>query len=284
VSKKIIFTDHSNTLLTTYLKEISKYKILSPEEIIRLVVEAQKGDKIARDTVVKSNLRFVVTIAKQFQNRGVPLMDLISEGNIGLTVAIDKFDPEKGVAFLSYAIWWIRQKIYGAIYWQGREIRLPMSQQLAMNKILDTTNRFMQIHNRYPSAEEIAEMSGIDVRDVDYLAQFNNKLVSVDDYIGGDEENNQVCDIIPDGEPPLEDEVNKEYVLDELSKLLDKLTCRESDLIKLLFGINMPAVAPAIVADMYGVGLERVRQMKDGALKKLRRRFTPKLKNLMLNG
>jgi RNA polymerase primary sigma factor len=142
----------------------------------------------------------------------------------------------------------------------------------------------MQIHNRYPSAEEIAEMSGIDVRDVDYLAQFNNKLVSVDDYIGGDEENNQVCDIIPDGEPPLEDEVNKEYVLDELSKLLDKLTCRESDLIKLLFGINMPAVAPAIVADMYGVGLERVRQMKDGALKKLRRRFTPKLKNLMLNG
>jgi RNA polymerase primary sigma factor len=284
VSKKIIFTDHSNTLLTTYLKEISKYKILSPEEIIRLVVEAQKGDKIARDTVVKSNLRFVVTIAKQFQNRGVPLMDLISEGNIGLTVAIDKFDPEKGVAFLSYAIWWIRQKIYGAIYWQGREIRLPMSQQLAMNKILDTTNRFMQIHNRYPSAEEIAEMSGIDVRDVDYLAQFNNKLVSVDDYIGGDEENNQVCDIIPDGEPPLEDEVNKEYVLDELGKLLDKLTCRESDLIKLLFGINMPAVAPAIVADMYGVGLERVRQMKDGALKKLRRRFTPKLKNLMLNG
>lgn len=284
MSKKIIFTDHSNTLLTTYLKEISKYKILSPEEIIRLVVEAQKGDKIARDTVVKSNLRFVVTIAKQFQNRGVPLMDLISEGNIGLTVAIDKFDPEKGVAFLSYAIWWIRQKIYGAIYWQGREIRLPMSQQLAMNKILDTTNRFMQIHNRYPSAEEIAEMSGIDVRDVDYLAQFNNKLVSVDDYIGGDEENNQVCDIIPDGEPPLEDEVNKEYVLDELGKLLDKLTCRESDLIKLLFGINMPAVAPAIVADMYGVGLERVRQMKDGALKKLRRRFTPKLKNLMLNG
>jgi RNA polymerase primary sigma factor len=284
VSKKVIFTDHSNTLLTTYLKEISKYKILSPEEIIRLVVEAQKGDEIARDKVVKSNLRFVVTIAKQFQNRGVPLMDLISEGNIGLTVAIDKFDPEKGVAFLSYAIWWIRQKIYGAIYWQGREIRLPMSQQLAMNKILDTTNRFMQIHNRYPSAEEIAEMSGIDVRDVDYLAQFNNKLVSVDDYIGGDEENNQVCDIIPDGEPPLEDEVNKEYVLDELSKLLDKLTCRESDLIKLLFGINMPAVAPAIVADMYGVGLERVRQMKDGALKKLRRRFTPKLKNLMLNG
>jgi RNA polymerase primary sigma factor len=284
VSKKVIFTDHSNTLLTTYLKEISKYKILSPEEIIRLVVEAQKGDEIARDKVVKSNLRFVVTIAKQFQNRGVPLMDLISEGNIGLTVAIDKFDPEKGVAFLSYAIWWIRQKIYGAIYWQGREIRLPMSQQLAMNKILDTTNRFMQIHNRYPSAEEIAEMSGIDVRDVDYLAQFNNKLVSVDDYIGGDEENNQVCDIIPDGEPPLEDEVNKEYVLDELGKLLDKLTCRESDLIKLLFGINMPAVAPAIVADMYGVGLERVRQMKDGALKKLRRRFTPKLKNLMLNG
>lgn len=284
MSKKVIFTDHSNTLLTTYLKEISKYKILSPEEIIRLVVEAQKGDEIARDKVVKSNLRFVVTIAKQFQNRGVPLMDLISEGNIGLTVAIDKFDPEKGVAFLSYAIWWIRQKIYGAIYWQGREIRLPMSQQLAMNKILDTTNRFMQIHNRYPSAEEIAEMSGIDVRDVDYLAQFNNKLVSVDDYIGGDEENNQVCDIIPDGEPPLEDEVNKEYVLDELSKLLDKLTCRESDLIKLLFGINMPAVAPAIVADMYGVGLERVRQMKDGALKKLRRRFTPKLKNLMLNG
>jgi RNA polymerase primary sigma factor len=281
VSKKIIFTDRSDSLLTSYLKDISKYKILDSDEVTRLICEAQKGDDVAREQVIKSNLRFVVTIAKQFQNRGIPLMDLISSGNEGLMKAIDKFDPERGVTFLSYAVWWIRQSIYNSIYWQAREIRLPMSQQLLVISILDATNKFLQSHDRNPSSEEISEMTDIPREQIDYLAQFSNKLVSVDDFIGGDEENSQVCDVIPDGEDPLDEQVNKIYVAKEIENWLSKLTIREHDLICMLFGIGMAPVNPKIIADMYGVGGERIRQMKEGALAKLRRRFSNQLKNLL---
>lgn len=281
MSKKIIFTDHSDLILTSYLKDIAKFKILDNEEITRLIVEAQKGDDSAREKVIKANLRFVVTIAKQFQNRGIPLMDLISEGNIGLSRSIDKFNPEKGVTFLSYAVWWIRQSIYNSIYWQAREIRLPMSQQLLVISILDATNKFIQSHNRTPSSEELSEITKIPREQIDYLAQFSNKLVSVDDFIGGDEENNQICDIISDGEVPLDEQVNRSYVTKELENLLSKLTTREHDLICMLYGIGMSPVNPKIIADMFGVGRERIRQMKEGALAKLRRRFSKQLKNLL---
>ena len=279
--KKVIFTDRSNSLLASYLKDISKYKILDPDEIVKLVKSAQEGDSIAKEKVVQSNLRFVVTIAKQFQNRGIPLMDLISSGNEGLIKAIDKFDVTRGVTFLSYAVWWIRQSIYNSIYWQAREIRLPMSQQLLVISILDATNKFLQTNCRNPSSEEISEITGIPRDQIDYLSQFSNKLVSVDDFIGGDEENSQVCDIIPDGEPLLDEQVNKSYVTKELESLLSKLTVREHDLICMLFGIGMPSVNPKIIAEMYGVGNERIRQMKEGALAKLRRRFSNQLKNLL---
>lgn len=281
MNKKIIFTDRSDSLLTSYLKDISRYPILDSDEIIRLIGEAQKGDDIAREKIIKSNLRFVVTIAKQFQNRGIPLMDLISSGNEGLMKAIDKFDPTRGVTFLSYAVWWIRQSIYNSIYWQAREIRLPMSQQLLVISILDATNKFLQSHDRNPSSEELSEITDIPREQIDYLAQFSNKLVSVDDFIGGDEENSQVCDIIPDGDELLDEQVNKSYVTKELENLLSKLTIREHDLLCMLFGIGMAPVNPKIIADMYGVGGERIRQIKEGALAKLRRRFSNQLKNLL---
>lgn len=281
MNKKIIFTDRSDSLLTSYLRDISRYPILDANEIIRLIGEAQKGDDIAREKIIKSNLRFVVTIAKQFQNRGIPLMDLISSGNEGLMKAIDKFDPTRGVTFLSYAVWWIRQSIYNSIYWQAREIRLPMSQQLLVISILDATNKFLQSHDRNPSSEELSEITDIPREQIDYLAQFSNKLVSVDDFIGGDEENSQVCDIIPDGEELLDEQINKSYVTKELKNLLSKLTIREHDLLCMLFGIGMTPVNPKIIADMYGVGGERIRQMKEGALAKLRRRFSNQLKNLL---
>lgn len=281
MNKKIIFTDRSDSLLTSYLRDISRYPILDIDEIIRLIGEAQKGDDIAREKIIKSNLRFVVTIAKQFQNRGIPLMDLISSGNEGLMKAINKFDPTRGVTFLSYAVWWIRQSIYNSIYWQAREIRLPMSQQLLVISILDATNKFLQSHDRNPSSEELSEITDIPREQIDYLAQFSNKLVSVDDFIGGDEENSQVCDIIPDGEELLDEQINKSYVTKELENLLSKLTIREHDLLCMLFGIGMTPVNPKIIADMYGVGGERIRQMKEGALAKLRRRFSNQLKNLL---
>lgn len=271
MDKKIIFTDRSNELLVDYLRDISKYKILSAEEIVHFVSLAQAGDQEAKNKVVQANTRFVVTIAKQFQNRGVDLMDLISAGNIGLIKAVDKFDVTRGVAFLSYAVWWIRQEIFNTIYWNGREIRLPMSQQLLIIKILDTTNEFLKEHQRPPSTEELSELTNIPASQIDYLSQFSNKSISVDDYIGGDDENSQICDVIPDNEPSLDDTVNREYITSEIRRILSKLSVREHDLLCMYFGIGMPAVNPKVIAEMFGVGGERVRQLKEGALAKLRR-------------
>ena len=281
MTKKIIFTDRSNELLTSYLRDISRYKILDASEVANLISMAQQGDNVAREKVIQSNLRFVVTIAKQFQNRGIPLMDLISSGNEGLMKAVDKFDTTRGVAFLSYAVWWIRHAIYNSIYWQGREIRLPMSQQLLIIKILETTNEFIKKNQRSPSPEELSELTNIPVKQIDYLSQFSNKLISVDDYIGGDDENSQVCDIIPDGEPDLDETVNKEYISKELERILDKLSVRDHDLLTMFFGIGMPPVNAQVIASMYGVGGERVRQIKEGALAKLRRLHHAKLEALL---
>lgn len=279
--KKVIFTDRSDSLLTAYLRDISRYKILECSEINELIEKAQQGDKIAREKVVNANLRFVVTVAKQFQNRGLPLMDLISSGNEGLMKAVDKFDTKRGVTFLSYAIWWIRQSIYNSIYWQAKEIRLPMSQQLLVNTITDCIDKFLKEHHRNPSSIEISEITEIPVEQIDFLAQYSNKLVSVDDFIGGDEENSQVCDVIPGDEEPLEDVVNKQYVTDEIKGMLSRLTIREHDLLCMYFGIGMPKVNAKVIADMYGVGNERVRQMKEAALAKLKKRFSNKLKTLI---
>ena len=281
MTKKIIFTDRSNELLTSYLRDISRYKILDASEVANLISMAQQGDNVAREKVIQSNLRFVVTIAKQFQNRGIPLMDLISSGNEGLMKAVDKFDTTRGVAFLSYAVWWIRQAIYNSIYWQGREIRLPMSQQLLIIKILETTNEFIKKNQRSPSPEELSELTNIPVKQIDYLSQFSNKLISVDDYIGGDDENSQVCDIIPDGEPDLDETVNKEYISKELERILDKLSVRDHDLLTMFFFFFMPPVNAQVIASMYGVGGERVRQIKEGALAKLRRLHHAKLEALL---
>ena len=212
MQSKVIFTDNKDPLLVTYLRDISKYKILDSSEINELIIEAQKGNDAARNKVVNSNLRFVVTIAKQFQHRGIPLMDLIEAGNLGLIYSVDKFNVDKGFTFLSYAVWWIKQFIYKSIYWNSKVVRLPMSQQLLVNSITSTIESFIKEHHRNPSPVEISELTNISLDQVDFLAQFSSKVVSVDDYIGGDEENNQICDIIPDNNVPLDDLLNHEYL------------------------------------------------------------------------
>lgn len=281
MQSKVIFTDNKDPLLVTYLRDISKYKILDSSEINELIIEAQKGNDAARNKVVNSNLRFVVTIAKQFQHRGVPLMDLIEAGNLGLIYSVDKFNVDKGFTFLSYAVWWIKQFIYKSIYWTSKVVRLPMSQQLLVNSITSTIESFIKEHHRNPSPVEISELTNIPLDQVDFLAQFSSKVVSVDDYIGGDEENNQICDIIPDNNVPLDDLLNYEYLSKELEKILGELSIREHDLLCMLFGIGMPPVNQKVIANMFGVGRERIRQMKEGALDKLRRRFSSKIQNIL---
>lgn len=280
MNKTVIYTDTSDELLNSYLKEISKYKILDSSEVAILISKAQQGDEKAREQVITSNLRFVVTIAKKYQNRGVSLMDLISSGVEGLIKSISKFDPSKGTVFLTYAGWWIKQCIYNTIYAHGDLIRLPISQRLLVIKILDTTNEYVQKYSRNPSAEELSELTGIEVSQINYLSQFSNKILSVDDYIG-DSEGNQLCDIIPDNEPLLDDQINKKLVLSNLDKMLDVLPNREHDLIRMYFGIGMNPVDPDYISDMYGVGRERIRQMKESALGKLKKKFSKQLKGLL---
>lgn len=281
VSKKIIFTDHSDSLLSSYLRDISKYKLLSNDEVALLVSKAQQGDTNARDKVVLSNLRFVVSVAKQFQNRGIPLIDLINSGNEGLITAVSKFDPNKGVPFISYAQWWIKHSIFDNIYWNSKEIRLPATQRLIQINILDTSNKFMQEHGRPPSTIELEQLTGIPREQIDYLAQFSNKSVSIDDTLGGDEENSQICDIIGNGDPEPDIAVDQQIAYAALDKCINRLTVREADVIRLLYGIGVEAVNVQKVCDMFGVGRERIRQIKEHALQKLRQRHSNLLKKLL---
>ena len=281
MTKKVIYTDYKDDLLNSYLKDIAKYSILDSSEIAILISKAQAGDEEARNKVITSNLRFVVTIAKQYQNRGISLMDLISAGTEGLIKSIDKFDLNRGTVFLTYAGWWIKQCIYNTIYAHGSEIRLPISQRLLVIKIIDATNTYAQKYARLPSPEELSEMTGISTQQINFLSQFSNKTLSVDDFIGDDEEGTQVGDVIPDKEPSLDDQVNRKLVLSDLDKMLDILPDREHDLIRLMFGIGMDPVDSTTVSQMFGVGKERIRQMKESALGKLRDKFSHQLLGLI---
>jgi RNA polymerase primary sigma factor len=281
MSKKVIFTDYKDDLLNSYLKDISKYKVLDTSEVAILISRAQQGDEAARNKVITSNLRFVVTIAKQYQNRGVPLMDLIAAGTEGLIKSVDKFDTTRGTVFLTYAGWWIKQCIYNTIYAHGEEIRLPISQRLIVIKILDATNKFLQTHSRNPSVEELVELTGVDASQIDFLSQYSNKLLSIDDFIGGDEEGNQLCDVIPDEEAPLDDQINRKFVLSDLDNMLDTLSNREQDLLRMYFGIGMDPVDSKTISEMFGVGKERIRQMKETALRRLKKKFYHQLKGLV---
>ena len=281
MSKKVIFTDYKDDLLNSYLKDISKYKVLDTSEVAILISRAQQGDEAARNKVITSNLRFVVTIAKQYQNRGVPLMDLIAAGTEGLIKSVDKFDVTRGTVFLTYAGWWIKQCIYNTIYAHGEEIRLPISQRLIVIKILDATNKFLQTHSRNPSVEELVELTGVDASKIDFLSQYSNKLLSIDDFIGGDEEGNQLCDVIPDEEAPLDDQINRKFVLSDLDNMLDTLSNREHDLLRMYFGIGMDPVDSKTISEMFGVGKERIRQMKETALRRLKKKFYHQLKGLV---
>lgn len=280
MDNKTIFIDYKDELLTSYLKDISKYKVLNSSEVAILVSKAQSGDEKARTELITSNLRFVVTIAKKYQNRGIPLSDLISEGVTGLIKSIDKYDLNKGTTFLTYAGWWIKQCIYNAIYAHGDTIRLPISQRLLVIKIIDATNEYLQKYSKNPSPEELSEITGIDINQINFLSQFSNKLLSVDDFVG-DSEGNKLCDIIPDNEPLLDEQLNKKFILSNIDKILNILSDREHDLIRMIFGIGMDPVDSKIVAEMFGVCGERIRQMKETALKKLRKKFSNQLNGLL---
>ena len=264
-------TNRESAALDKYLQEIGREDLLSTEEEIELAQRIKKGDRKALDKLTKANLRFVVSVAKQYQNQGLSLPDLINEGNLGLIKAAKKFDETRGFKFISYAVWWIRQSILQAIAEQSRIVRLPLNQVGSVNKINQLQNKFEQEFERRPNSSEIAERIDIPEDKVIDAMKANGKHVSVDaPFSDGDD--NSLIDVLPDSDIPMADnELVMESLRKEIADALHTLNERERNVIECFYGINQPEMTLEEIGDRYGLTRERVRQIREKALRKLRK-------------
>ena len=275
-------TDRSDTALNSYLKDINKIPMLSREEEIEIAKKAAKGDSKAKERLVTANLRFVVSCAKQYQGQGIPLIDLISEGNIGLQEAVDKFDVNKGFKFISYAVWWIRQAIMHALNEHSRLLRLPRSQILQLNQITKASKEFEQSNGRLPSTKELSDLVEIDESKVEQLLNLNIKPTSYDNPIG--EESGTLIDLIPNQNIENTDAtLFKESKQKEINSILNLLTDREHDILIMYFGLNGDSLTLYEIADKFGLTHERTRQIKNNAINKLQNKYNKQVKNI-ING
>ncbi|MBQ6375333.1 RNA polymerase sigma factor RpoD [Candidatus Saccharibacteria bacterium] len=266
------FADDSVRL---YLREIGKIPLLTPEEEADLAQRIVKGDQKAKDKMVESNMRLVVSIAKRYGGRGLDFLDLIQEGNTGLLRAVDKFDPDKGFKFSTYATWWVRQAITRAIADQARTIRIPVHMVETINKVLRTTRKLTTELNREPSNEEIAKALKMDVDKVDYVMRIKQDIASLDASVGkeGDDEDSVLGDFVEDEERASpEDSAANQILKEQLSEIIATLTDREQKIIRLRFGIGggRPHTLEE-VGNEFDVTRERIRQIEAKALSKLRK-------------
>ncbi|BCS86567.1 MULTISPECIES: sigma-70 family RNA polymerase sigma factor [Prevotella] len=263
-------TNRESASLDKYLQEIGHEDLISVEEEVELAQRIKKGDRIALEKLTKANLRFVVSVAKQYQNQGLSLPDLINEGNLGLIKAAEKFDETRGFKFISYAVWWIRQSILQAIAEQSRIVRLPLNQVGSVNKINRMLNKFEQENERYPSIEEIADKIDLPEDKIADAMKVNGRHVSVDaPFIDG--EDNSLLDVLPNNDATMADnELVQESLRDEISRALKTLNERERSIVEAFFGINQSEMTLEEIGDKYGLTRERVRQIKEKAIRRLR--------------
>lgn len=266
------FADDSVRL---YLREIGKIPLLTPEEEADLAQRIVKGDKKAKDKMVESNMRLVVSIAKRYGGRGLDFLDLIQEGNTGLLRAVEKFDPEKGFKFSTYATWWVRQAITRAIADQARTIRIPVHMVETINKVLRTTRKLTTDLNREPTIEEIAAELHMEPDKVDYVMRIKQDIASLDASVGrdGDDEDSVLGDFVEDEERiSPEDSAANQILKEQLSEIISTLTDREQKIIRLRFGIGggRPHTLEEVGAE-FDVTRERIRQIEAKALSKLRK-------------
>ena len=258
-----------NGALSMYLKDIEKIPLIGRDEEYELAIRAKNGDSAARERLVNGNLRFVVSIAKQFQGRGLPLIDLISEGNIGLITAIDKFEPEKGYHFISYAVWWIRQSILKAIGEKSRMIRLPMNKSADLIQILQAKSNLEKNGYDDASIEAIATECGMDAQDVLEIMQIARDVSSLDAPVNT-EEDTSFGDFIESDEPRPEDVVMDEALKNSVRKILGTLSEKERGIITLRFGLdNNEALSLKEVGEIYNLTKERIRQIEKKVLNNL---------------
>lgn len=273
-------TDHSDESLMRYLKDISKIPLLTAEEEFKVAVAAKNGDKKAHDKLITANLRFVVSCAKQYQNQGLPLIDLINEGNLGLSMAAEKFIPEKGFKFISYAVWWIRQSILLSLSKQSRTIRLPVNQIHTLNHINRVYKEYNDKYERSPTPGELEKEIDLPYSKIIAIINANNKIVSVSSPLKDDEEST-LCDIIEDKNANRADEnIIDKNTYNTVQRLLDKLTLREHDILKLTFGIDCDPIPVENIAKLFGITTERVRQIKNNALNSIRSYYSNTINNI----
>ena len=263
-------TNRESEALEKYLSEIGKEELLSSDEEVELAQRIRKGDQQALERLTKSNLRFVVSVAKQYQNQGLALPDLINEGNMGLIKAAEKFDETRGFKFISYAVWWIRQSILQAIAEQSRIVRLPLNQVGSMNKINKMLSKFEQENERRPSIDEISEQIDLPEDKIDAAMQISGRHVSVDaPFVDG--EDNSLLDVLVNDNAPMADrELVKESLQAEITNALRMLNERERNIIRAFYGIGEPELTLEEIGHKYGLTRERVRQIKEKAIRRLR--------------
>lgn len=263
-------TNRESASLEKYLQEIGKEEMISAEEEVELAQRIKKGDQKALERLTRANLRFVVSVAKQYQNQGLSLPDLINEGNLGLLKAAERFDETRGFKFISYAVWWIRQSILQAISEQSRIVRLPLNQVGSVNKINREINRFEQLNERRPSLEEIAEKVDLPEDKIDEAMNINGHHISMDaPFVEG--EDNSLLDVMPNNDAPMADiTLVEESLRSEIQNALNVLNERERNVIEASYGINRQELTLEEIGTKFGLTRERVRQIKEKAIRKLR--------------
>jgi RNA polymerase primary sigma factor len=271
-------TNRESEALDKYLQEIGKESMVSVEEEVELAQRIRQGDRQALERLTKANLRFVVSVAKQYQNQGLSLPDLINEGNLGLIKAAEKFDETRGFKFISYAVWWIRQSILQALAEQSRIVRLPLNQVGAVGKINRVLSKFEQEHERRPSVDEISEQIDLPREKIDEAMSVSGHHISVDAPFSDSDDTSLLDVLVNDDSPMADGTLVAESLKKEISSVLTILNERERNIIEAFFGINQPELTLEEIGVKYSLTRERVRQIKEKAIRHLR----DNVKNKML--
>ncbi len=263
-------TNRESESLEKYLQEIGKEEMLTSDEEVELAQRIRKGDRKALEQLTRANLRFVVSVAKQYQNQGMSLADLINEGNVGLIKAAEKFDETRGFKFISYAVWWIRQSILQAIADQSRIVRLPLNKVGSISKINRMLNKFEQENERRPSIQEISEETDLPQDKIDDVLFTNGRHVSVDaPFVDG--EDSSLLDVMVNNDSPMADsQLVLESLKAEIADALKMLNQRERNVVKAFYGIDGPELTMDEIGEKFGLTRERVRQIKEKAIRRLR--------------
>ncbi len=266
-------TNRETKSLNVYLQDVSKIEMITAEEEVELARRIREGDQRALDKLVRSNLRFVISVAKQYQNQGVSLPDLINEGNVGLVKAAKRFDETRGFKFISYAVWWIRQSILQALAEKSRVVRLPLNKIGLMNKVRKAAMHLQQIYERQPTIAEIAKELDETPAKVKSALKQSGKSLSMDAPFQEGENENNLYDVLRSTESPVPDrELMRESLQIEIERALDTLPDKEADVVRLNFGLaDEPSMSLQEIGDTFGLSRERVRQIREKAIRHLRK-------------